>query len=117
MYKIVDIVRYRAVQHKAVIASGIITNVFIIVSVLSAFPWVRNTYHNVFEKHHRFIGWLGLAVGILSRYAVTITKDIKRGEWRSDTHALISSQELWFAAFMTILYVTPKAVRDFCQSY
>ena len=33
IYKIVDIVRYRAVQHKAVIASGIITNVFIIVSV------------------------------------------------------------------------------------
>jgi hypothetical protein len=41
VYKIVDIVRYRAIQHPAVIASGIITNVFIIVSVLSAFPWVR----------------------------------------------------------------------------
>jgi hypothetical protein len=72
-------VRYRAVQHPAVIASGIITNILIIISVLSAFPWVRklvtalkllssnsnlfnSTYHNVFEKHHRFIGWLGLAV-------------------------------------------------------
>lgn len=41
IYKIVDIIRYRAVQHPAVIASGIITNVFIIISVLSAFPWVR----------------------------------------------------------------------------
>jgi hypothetical protein len=41
VYKIVDIIRYRAVQHPAVIASGIITNVFIIISVLSAFPWVR----------------------------------------------------------------------------
>jgi hypothetical protein len=41
VYKIVDIVRYRAVQHPAVIASGIITNVFIIISVLSAFPWIR----------------------------------------------------------------------------
>lgn len=41
IFKIVDIIRFRAVQHKAVIASGIITNVFIIISVLSAFPWVR----------------------------------------------------------------------------
>lgn len=41
VFKIVDIIRYRAIQHPAVIASGIITNVFIIISVLSAFPWVR----------------------------------------------------------------------------
>jgi hypothetical protein len=41
VFKIVDIIRYRAVQHRAVIVSGIITNVFIIISVLSAFPWVR----------------------------------------------------------------------------
>lgn len=65
IFKIVDIVRYRAVQHPAVVISGIITNIFIIISVLSAFPWVRNTYHNVFEKHHRFVGWLGLMVSSL----------------------------------------------------
>ena len=41
VFKIVDIIRYRAIQHPAVIASGIVTNVFIIISVLSAFPWVR----------------------------------------------------------------------------
>jgi hypothetical protein len=43
VYKIVDIIRYRAVQHPAVIASGVITNVFIIISVLSAFPWIRKS--------------------------------------------------------------------------
>ena len=43
VYKIVDIVRYRAVQAPAVIATGIVTNVFIIISVLSAFPWVRKS--------------------------------------------------------------------------
>ena len=41
VYKIVDIIKYRAVQHDAVIATGIITNAFVIISVLSAFPWVR----------------------------------------------------------------------------
>jgi hypothetical protein len=43
VYKIVDIIRYRAVQHPAVIATGIVTNVFIIISVLSAFPWIRKS--------------------------------------------------------------------------
>jgi hypothetical protein len=41
IYKIVDIIRYRAVQHTAVLVSGIVTNILIIISVLSAFPWVR----------------------------------------------------------------------------
>ena len=41
LFKIVDIIRHRAVQHGAVIATGIITNVLVIISVLSAFPWVR----------------------------------------------------------------------------
>jgi len=41
VYKVVDIIRHRAVQHPAVIAAGIITNVFIIISVLSALPWIR----------------------------------------------------------------------------
>lgn len=81
IYKIVDIIRYRAMQHSSVIASGIITNVAVIISVLSAVPWIRklvlrltpitwyfevltasSNYHNTFERHHRFIGWLGIAV-------------------------------------------------------
>lgn len=32
--------------------------------------------------------------------------DISRGEWRSDANSLISTQELWFAVFMTVLYVS-----------
>ncbi|KAF1843597.1 uncharacterized protein K460DRAFT_288688 [Cucurbitaria berberidis CBS 394.84] len=112
VYKIVDIIRYRAVQHPAVIASGIITNVFIIVSVLSAFPWVRNTYHNVFEKHHRFIGWLGLAVCsfILTTWIFVVlgnSYDIKRGHWNTNSHTLLNAQELWFAVFMTIFVLIP----------
>lgn len=41
VYKVVDIIRYRSVQHSSVIATGIITNVAVIISVLSAFPWIR----------------------------------------------------------------------------
>ncbi len=63
-----------------------------------------SNYHNTFERHHRFIGWLGIA----ATWVFVIlgnTYDIKRGEWRSDANSLLSAQELWFAAFMTILYV------------
>jgi hypothetical protein len=28
-------------------------------------PSLYSTHHNIFERHHRFIGWLGLAVGTL----------------------------------------------------
>lgn len=28
------------------------------------------------------------------------------GQWRADAHALLSAQELWFAVFMTVLYVS-----------
>ncbi|KAL6705995.1 hypothetical protein ACN47E_006097 [Coniothyrium glycines] len=106
LFKIVDIIRYRAVQHPAVIVSGIVTNVFIIISVLSAFPWVRNTYHNVFEKHHRFVGWLGLATTWIFVVMGNLY-DIKTGQWRTDSHSLLSAQEMWFAVFMTVFVLTP----------
>lgn len=43
VYKIVDIVRHRSVQHRTVIATGILTNILVIISVLSAFPWIRKS--------------------------------------------------------------------------
>ncbi|KAF1970661.1 hypothetical protein BU23DRAFT_473456 [Bimuria novae-zelandiae CBS 107.79] len=106
LYKVIDIIRYHAVQHPAVLASGIVTNLLIFISVLSAFPWVRDTYHNVFEKHHRFIGWLGLATTWVFVVMGNIY-DIKTGQWRSDAHVLISGQELWFAVFMTTFVLIP----------
>lgn len=48
-------------NHDAVLIMGVITNLAVAVSIASAFPWVRNTHHNIFERHHRFIGWIGLA--------------------------------------------------------
>ncbi|KAI0571362.1 hypothetical protein TUN199_04905 [Pyrenophora tritici-repentis] len=106
VYKIVDIVRYRGIQHPAVIATGIITNVLFLISISSAFPWVRNTHHNVFEKHHRFVGWLGLAMTWVF-VVLGNCYDVKHGVWRSDSHSLLSTQELWFAVFMTIFVLLP----------
>ncbi|KAH7178938.1 hypothetical protein DER46DRAFT_622471 [Fusarium sp. MPI-SDFR-AT-0072] len=52
------IFNHRATYHDSVLARGIITSCFIIISVLSVCP----NYHNNFQNHHRFAGWLGLAV-------------------------------------------------------
>jgi len=51
VFKIVDIIRHRTVQNHAVIVTGVITNALVIISVLSAFPWVRKS---VFQ----FICWI-----------------------------------------------------------
>lgn len=86
VYKCVDVILNHNIQHAAVIATGVITNVLVIISIISAFPWVRklvvppaflppmscgtftnslaSNYHNMFEGHHRLIGWLGLGVWI-----------------------------------------------------
>ncbi|KAK1763819.1 hypothetical protein QBC33DRAFT_498602 [Phialemonium atrogriseum] len=106
VFKIVDIVRHRAVQPGSVIATGIITNVLVIISVLSAFPWVRNYHHNVFERHHRFVGWLGLATTWIF-VILGNTYDIKLGQWRADANSLLSAQEFWFAMFMTVFVLIP----------
>ncbi|KAH8886134.1 hypothetical protein GQ53DRAFT_796966 [Thozetella sp. PMI_491] len=106
VFKIVDIIRHQAIQHGAVIVTGVITNVLVIISVLSAFPWVRNNHHNIFERHHRFVGWLGLATTwtfvILGNFY-----DVARSEWRVDANSLLSIQEFWFAVFMTIFVLIP----------
>jgi hypothetical protein len=65
----------------------------------------NSTYHNVFEKHHRFIGWLGLATTWMfvimgNSYAPSSGHN---WAWEPNAHVLLSSQELWFAVFMTIL--------------
>jgi hypothetical protein len=64
----------------------------------------HSNYHNTFERHHRFIGWLGIAATWVFVILGNIY-DIKRGEWRRDANTLLSAQELWFAVFMTVLYV------------
>ena len=40
IFKVVDIFIHHAVNNPAVIVAGVITNILIIISILSAFPWV-----------------------------------------------------------------------------
>jgi hypothetical protein len=93
-------------NHDAVLIMGVITNLSVAISIVSAFPWVRNTHHNVFERHHRFIGWLGL----LSTWVFVVlgdSYDLDTHSWNPDGIRVIHQQDFWFAFGMTILILIP----------
>ncbi|EMD33120.1 hypothetical protein CERSUDRAFT_87441 [Gelatoporia subvermispora B] len=93
-------------NHDAVLIMGVITNLAVATSILSAFPWVRNTHHNVFERHHRFIGWLGL----LSTWVFVVlgdSYDLDTHSWNPDGVRVIRQQDFWFAFGMTVFILIP----------
>ncbi|KZP29258.1 hypothetical protein FIBSPDRAFT_1038934 [Athelia psychrophila] len=93
-------------NHDAVLAIGIITNVLIAVSIISAIPWVRNTHHNVFERHHRFIGW----VGLISTWVFVVlgdSYDLTTHRWNPNGVKIIRQQDFWFCFGMTVFIMIP----------
>jgi len=106
VFKITEVLLDRRNNHKATIAMGVITNVFIFISVLSAFPWLRNNFHNIFERHHRFIGWLGL----ITTWIFVILSDSwdpVHKRWNPSGRFIIGDQQFWFAIGMTTFVVIP----------
>ncbi|CAE6385772.1 unnamed protein product [Rhizoctonia solani] len=106
LYKVIQLCRHASVNQKSVIAMGVVTSVAVTISVLSAFPWIRNQHHNVFERHHRFIGWLGL----LATWIFVILGNgfnPQTGEWTATGYHMISTQEFWFALGMTVFIALP----------
>jgi hypothetical protein len=88
--------------HEAILAMGVLTNIAIAVSILSAFPWVRNTHHNVFERYHRFVGW----IGIIFTWVFIVLGDTYNYEthsWSGNGKLIVREQDFWFALMMTFL--------------
>lgn len=106
VYRVVCIFLDHRNNHDAVLVMGVITNLAVAISICSAFPWVRNTHHNVFERHHRFIGWLGLA----STWIFVVlgdSYDLNTHSWNPDGIRIIRQQDFWFALGMTIFVLIP----------
>jgi len=92
--------------HVSIVAMGIITAVALAFTILAAFPWIRNTHHNVFERHHRFVGWFGL----LSTWVFVVlgdTYDSNTRSWNPRGIRILRQQDFWFVAGMTILVIIP----------
>ncbi|KAF8653301.1 hypothetical protein AX16_004001 [Volvariella volvacea WC 439] len=106
IFRIVLIFTNHKRSHDSVMIMGVITNVVVGISIASAFPWVRNTHHNVFERHHRFMGWLGL----LSTWVFVVlgdSYDLDTRSWNPDGIRIISQQDFWFAFGMTVFVLLP----------
>ncbi|KAH6913949.1 hypothetical protein BKA70DRAFT_649408 [Coprinopsis sp. MPI-PUGE-AT-0042] len=105
-YRVVNILVHHKINHSSVLVVGVITNVIVMVSIASAFPWVRNTHHNIFERHHRFMGWLGL-VATWIFVILGDSYDPTTRRWNPDGARIIRSQEFWFAMGMTVFVLIP----------
>ncbi|KAF8892609.1 hypothetical protein BD779DRAFT_1436875 [Infundibulicybe gibba] len=106
LLKVINNFRHLDVNHDAVLIMGVVTNLAVMISALSAFPWVRNTHHNVFERHHRFVGWIGL----IATWAFVIlgdTYDPITRTWNLNGVALIRHQDFWFTMGMTVFIALP----------
>jgi hypothetical protein len=63
-----------------------------------------NLHTSVFEHHHRFAGWLGLAfTWILVILSVGQAVDHDRVEWHWSGREIVHYQKFWFSLFITIL--------------
>ncbi|THH07540.1 hypothetical protein EW145_g3316 [Phellinidium pouzarii] len=84
--------------HDAILITGVTTNLFIAISIASAFP--------IFERHHRFIGWLGL----LSTWVFVVLGDIYDSDtkkWDPNGTHIIRQQDFWFVFGMTVFILIP----------
>jgi hypothetical protein len=45
LFKVVNDFLHLDVTHDAILVMGVATNIAVMISALSAFPWVRNTHH------------------------------------------------------------------------
>lgn len=44
-YKVVDLLVNLSHNHKSVVVTGLVTNIAIIIAVVTAVPWIRNHHH------------------------------------------------------------------------
>ncbi|KIY68088.1 hypothetical protein CYLTODRAFT_453876 [Cylindrobasidium torrendii FP15055 ss-10] len=95
-------------MHGAVVVMGGVTSLAIATTILAALPWIRNTYHNMFEWHHRFVGWFAL----ISTWVFVILGDsynIDEQRWDADS-TIVKQQTFFFCLGMTFFIIFPWTV-------
>ncbi|RVW25729.1 hypothetical protein CK203_113522 [Vitis vinifera] len=76
-------------------------------SSLAAFPLVRHLHHNVFERTHRFAGWIALAL-LWAFVLLTISYDPKSKSYSNQLGSrLMKQQEFWSTLAITALIIIP----------
>lgn len=105
IYNLVELFRNRATVAPSVLGMGVVVLVIITFTSVSAIPWVRNTHHNVFERNHRFFGWLSVLVTWV--YIIVDNGYRNSRTWGSHSYAFAHHQELWLSVFMALAVALP----------
>ncbi|KAH0696183.1 hypothetical protein KY290_013551 [Solanum tuberosum] len=88
------------------VAFAILSLLFL--SSLAAFPLVRHLHHNFFEKIHRFVGWIALALlWIFITLTVSYDPETKSYNNAEIGSKLIKQQEFLFTLAITVLIILP----------
>ncbi|KAF8806530.1 hypothetical protein BYT27DRAFT_7101950 [Phlegmacium glaucopus] len=106
LFKVIVILKEHRMNLISTLVMGVLTNIVVGVSIISAFPWIRNAHHNVFERCHRFMGWLGL---VFTWIFVVLGHgyDLETHSWIRDRSHIVRQQDFWFAFGMTIFVILP----------
>ncbi|KAJ7502937.1 hypothetical protein B0H11DRAFT_2223042 [Mycena galericulata] len=89
----------------SVITAGVVTCVAVLISMASAFPWVRESHHNIFEGYHRLVGWIQMILAAWTFVVLGDSYDIYTHSWNSD--GIQRQQDFWFVVCMSIFIIIP----------
>ncbi|KAK7401930.1 hypothetical protein VNO78_13800 [Psophocarpus tetragonolobus] len=78
----------------------------ILLSSLAAFPLVRHLHHNVFERIHRFAGWMALILLWLF-ILLSISYEPNSHTYDLTISKVVKKQECWFTLAITVLIIIP----------
>ncbi|TFK51097.1 hypothetical protein OE88DRAFT_1681056 [Heliocybe sulcata] len=106
IFRLVLIFNDQKDEHKAILAMGVITTIAVGITIISAFPWVRNTHHNVFERHHRFMGWTSLGATWIF-VLLGDSYDLGTHSWNPHGVQVLRHQDFWFAVGMAVFIAIP----------
>lgn len=95
------------VIHHAVLVFAVFASVVLIVVCLSATPWIRDNYHNVFENTHRLLGWFGVGILWVLVGLADAWEPGPNGTGQFSGHKLARKPDIYIAIFITILVFGP----------
>ncbi|CAN0905124.1 Adenylate-forming reductase 03009 [Linum grandiflorum] len=107
IYSLVLALKSRDTTSPEIIAVASSILFLLCLSCLAAFPLVRHLHHNVFERIHRFAGWMSLCL-VWAFVILTISYDQTTKSYSKQLGSkLIKSQEFWFTLGITLLIIIP----------
>ncbi|KIY50279.1 hypothetical protein FISHEDRAFT_39509 [Fistulina hepatica ATCC 64428] len=92
----------------AILVFSILILIALCVTIICALPWLRDNHHNIFERHHRLVGWYLWSI-VVDSWIFTVMSD----SYSLDTHDfsrashVIRQQDFWFLLGMTIFIMIP----------